>query len=460
MIDYKDVIIAMATPAGMGAVSIIRLSGEGVISLVNNQFNPQKKGKNLTEVASHTLHLGEVCDGDRVIDQVLVSVFKNPNSYTGEDVVEINCHGSVYVQQQMIQLFIQKGVRHATPGEFTLRAFLNGKIDLSQAEAVADVISSNSEASHQVALQQMRGGFGHDLKVLRKQLLDFSSLIELELDFSQEDVAFADRAEFKNLIEEISNKLKQLLDSFSMGNVFKNGIPVAIVGKPNAGKSTLLNLLFNEDKAIVSDVKGTTRDAIEDELIIGGISYRFIDTAGIRATNDAIEKIGIQKTFEHIEKSKLVLHLHDAAEEVNIKSEINELNEKYPQKKIIPILNKSDLVSDEKIAVLVQEFPNLVVISAVQKTGVQELLNTISNMHDSGALQNHDSIVSNSRHYEALNLAYAAVNEIKKGLALDVSSDLLAIDIRETLMHLGEITGEISNDELLGNIFSNFCIGK
>jgi tRNA modification GTPase len=456
----KDTIIAISTPPGIGAVAIIRLSGGEALRLVQAQFNPHKKNKDLSKVASHTLHLGEIYEGSRTIDEVLVTVFKNPNSYTGEDVVEINCHGSVYIQKEIIQLFIKKGVRHADPGEFTLRAFLNGKIELTQAEAVADLIASNSSASHQVAMQQMRRGFSNDLKNLRQELLNFSSLIELELDFSQEDVAFADRSALKELVSNISKKLKKLIDSFAIGNAFKNGIPVVIIGKPNAGKSTLLNLLFNEEKAIVSDVKGTTRDAIEDELIVKGISYRFIDTAGIRDTNDKVERIGIEKTFKHIENSQLVLHLLDASDNANIKSEIDNLKKKYPSKKIIPILNKSDLVSQDTLDILLSENQELVILSAIKKHGLELLLEAISNLYDRGALLNNDIIISNSRHFEALSLAFKAINEVKKGIALEISSDLLAIDIRETLIYLGEITGEVTNDELLGNIFSNFCIGK
>ena len=456
----NDTIIALATSAGVGAIAVIRISGEKAIEIVNTQFKSKFGKKDLNDVKSHTIHLGNIVEKDRVIDEVLVSVFKNPNSYTGENVIEINCHGSVYIQQEILQLFIKKGVRNADPGEFTLRAFLNGKMDLSQAEAVADLIASNSEASHQVALQQMRGGFSNEIEVLRTQLLNFASLIELELDFAEEDVEFADRTEFKNLIAKINDVLKRLIDSFALGNVLKNGIPVAIVGEPNVGKSTLLNALLNEDKAIVSDIAGTTRDAIEDELIIKGVSYRFIDTAGIRQTTDVVESIGIQKTFENIEKAQLVLHLIDASNIDLIGNEINQLKEKYPFKKILTIINKSDLLSESKISEIKNQKAELIFLSAKQKTGISELTNILTQLANKGALSNNETIVSNSRHFEALNNAYNSIKEVQKGLDLNISTDLFSIDIRQALFHLGEITGEVTTEDLLGNIFANFCIGK
>ena len=297
---YNDTIVALATASGAGAVAIIRLSGKDAINIAAENFKSVKDSKRLNTQKTHTIHLGYIIDENRVIDQVLVSIFKNPNSYTGEDVVEVSCHGSVYIQQEIIQLFLRKGCRMANPGEFTLRAFLNGKLDLSQAEAVADLIASDNEASHQIAMQQMRGGFSSEIAKLREELLNFASLIELELDFAEEDVEFADRDQFKDLVDRISFVLKRLIDSFAVGNVIKNGIPVAIVGEPNVGKSTLLNALLNEERAIVSDIAGTTRDTIEDELVINGIGFRFIDTAGIRDTKDVVENIGIKKTFEKI----------------------------------------------------------------------------------------------------------------------------------------------------------------
>lgn len=456
----NDTIIALATSAGVGAIAVIRLSGENSIEIVNNHFKSKYGNKNLTIVKTHTIHLGNINEDDRIIDEVLVSVFKNPNSYTGENVVEINCHGSVYIQQEIIQLFLKNGVRNAEAGEFTLRSFLNGKIDLSQAEAVADLIASNSAASHQVALQQMRGGFSTEIENLRQQLLNFASLIELELDFAEEDVEFADKTEFNNLINKISTVLKRLIDSFALGNVLKNGIPVAIVGEPNVGKSTLLNTLLNEEKAIVSDIPGTTRDAIEDELNINGVAYRFIDTAGIRNTKDIIERIGIKKTFENIEKAQLVLHLIDASKIDNVQDKISELKEKYPLKKILTIINKADLLSEQQIVNLQSEILDLIVLSAKQKIGISKLTNQLTSLANKGALSNNETIVSNSRHFEALNNAYNSLKEVQKGVDLNISTDLFAIDIHQALFHLGEITGEVTTEDLLGNIFANFCIGK
>lgn len=458
--EKTDTIIALATSSGIGAIAVIRLSGTDAIKIVNYFFQSKYGSKDLTKVKSHTIHLGHIVENKRVIDEVLISVFKNPNSYTGENVVEINCHGSVYIQQEIIQLFIRNGVRNADPGEFTLRAFLNGKMDLSQAEAVADLISSNSAASHQVALQQMRGGFSSEIQNLRQQLLNFASLIELELDFAEEDVEFADRTEFNNLVTQISAVLKRLIDSFALGNVLKNGIPVAIVGEPNVGKSTLLNALLNEERAIVSHIAGTTRDAIEDEINIEGVTYRFIDTAGIRATEDFIENIGIQKTFENIEKAQLVLHLIDSSKIEELQERISELNNKYPSKKVLTIVNKADLLSSEKISNLKSNFSNLIILSAKQKSGIDTLTTTLTQLANKGALSNNETIVSNSRHFEALNNAYNSIKEVQKGIDLNVSTDLFAIDIRQALFHLGEITGEVTTEDLLGNIFANFCIGK
>lgn len=456
----NDTIIALATSAGVGAIAIIRVSGEQAITIVNQHFQSKFGNKELTTVKSHTIHLGTIMDKNRIVDEVLVTIFKNPNSYTGENVVEINCHGSVYIQQEILQLFLKNGVRNANPGEFTLRAFLNGKMDLSQAEAVADLIASNSAASHQVALQQMRGGFRSQIEKLREQLLNFASLIELELDFAEEDVEFADRAAFTKLVNEISTVLKQLIDSFALGNVLKNGIPIAIVGEPNVGKSTLLNTLLNEEKAIVSEIPGTTRDAIEDELIIEGVAYRFIDTAGIRNTDDIIENIGIQKTFQNIEKAQLVLHLIDASKIDKLQVSITNLEEKYPSKKILTVVNKVDLLTEEEIILLNTKFTNLILLSAKNKTGINELTTTLTKLANKGALSNNETIVSNSRHFESLNNAFVAIKEIQESIDQDVSTDLFAIDIRQALFHLGEITGEVTTEDLLGNIFANFCIGK
>jgi tRNA modification GTPase len=456
----NDTIIALATSSGVGAIAVIRLSGEKAIEIVNQHFHSKFKNKSLTNVKTHTIHLGNIVDSEHIIDEVLVSVFKNPNSYTGENVVEISCHGSVYIQQEILQLFIKNGVRNANPGEFTLRAFLNGKMDLSQAEAVADLIASNSAASHQVALQQMRGGFSSEIEKLRQQLLNFASLIELELDFAEEDVEFADRAEFKKLITQISEVLKRLIDSFALGNVLKNGIPVAIVGEPNVGKSTLLNALLNEEKAIVSHIAGTTRDAIEDEMVIDGVAYRFIDTAGIRKTEDFVENIGIQKTHTTIEKAQLVLHLFDSRNLDSLASKISELKEKYPSKNILTIVNKSDLLSKEQISQLKSQLSNIIILSAKSNIGIHELTTTLTQLANKGALSNNETIVSNARHFEALNNAFNSIKEIQKSLDQNVSTDLFAIDIRQALFYLGEITGEVTTEDLLGNIFANFCIGK
>ena len=461
---HSDTIIALATPSGMGAIAVIRLSGDAAIEIVSKQFKPKYGSKDLNKVKSHSLHLGNIIDGStdnfRIIDEVLVSIFKDPHSYTGENVVEINCHGSVYIQQEIIQLFLSKGCRTATNGEFTLRAFTNGKMDLSQAEAVADLIESDSKASHQIALQQMRGGFSSEIANLREQLLNFASLIELELDFAEEDVEFADRAAFRELVEKLSTILKRLIDSFTLGNVFKNGIPVAIVGEPNVGKSTLLNALLNEDKAIVSDIAGTTRDAIEDEIVINGVTFRFIDTAGIRETKDVIETIGIKKTFEKIEQAQLVLLLLDAKQITNDKTQITNLENKYPLKRILTIVNKSDLLTEVEIENVKSKVKNLIPISAKNNTGIDVLLAELTNLTNIGALSNNQTIVSNSRHFEALTNALSSIKEVEKGMAIDLSSDLLAIDIREALHHLGLITGAVSTEDLLGNIFANFCIGK
>ena len=459
----QDTIIALATPYGVGAIAVIRLSGDNAITLADAHFRPKGKGKTLTTTPSHTVHLGHVTDGQRIIDEALITVFRAPHSYTGENVVEISCHGSAYIQQEILQLFLKNGARHADAGEFTLRAFLNGKMDLSQAEAVADLIASDSQASHSIAMQQMRGGFSSEIAALRAELLNFASLIELELDFSEEDVEFADRTEFQVLITKITEVIKRLIDSFALGNVLKNGIPVAIVGEPNVGKSTLLNALLNEDKAIVSDIAGTTRDAIEDEIVLQGVTYRFIDTAGIRDTQDIVENIGIKKTFENIEKAQLVLHLIDAGKLSNLavlNDEEAKLQAQYPNKKLLTLINKADQLSEASIAELSASQPDWILISAKHKTGLDDLLNHLTGLVNTGALSNQQTVVSNSRHFEALTKAFTALNEVQKGMDQHISSDLMAIDIRQALYHLGEITGEITTDDLLGNIFANFCIGK
>ncbi|MDB4402445.1 tRNA uridine-5-carboxymethylaminomethyl(34) synthesis GTPase MnmE [Algibacter sp.] len=466
---HQDTIVALATPSGAGAIAVIRLSGKDAILLADSCFKSVKSNKSLSKQKTHTIHLGHIIDGERTIDEVLVSVFKNPNSYTGEDVVEVSCHGSNYIQQEIIQLFLRKGCRMATAGEFTLRAFLNAKLDLSQAEAVADLISSDNEASHQIAMQQMRGGFSSEIAKLREELLNFASLIELELDFAEEDVEFADRSQFKDLVERIRFVLKRLIDSFAVGNVIKNGIPVAIVGEPNVGKSTLLNALLNEERAIVSEIAGTTRDTIEDEISIGGIGFRFIDTAGIRETKDVVESIGIKRTFEKIDQAQVVIYLFDASDfkssSSTFKVEIEKIKNKYPQKPLLIIANKIDKLSEEDkskldVTLSAVERSHFISLSAKHKIGVDTLQEKLLSFVNTGALRNNDTIVTNSRHYDSLLKAFEEIDKVKQGLESGLSGDLLAIDIRQALYHFGEITGEITNDDLLGNIFANFCIGK
>jgi len=468
----QETIIALATPSGMGAIAVIRLSGENAISIVDRFFKSKIENKSLLKQKTHTIHLGHILDNDRTIDEVLVSIFKDPNSYTGENVVEISCHGSMYIQQEIMKLFIENGVRMANPGEFTLRAFINGKLDLSQAEAVADLIASDSKASHQIAMQQMRGGFSNEIENLRQELLNFASLIELELDFAEEDVEFANRDDFQRLIIKISSALKRLIESFAYGNVLKNGIPVAIIGEPNVGKSTLLNALLNEEKAIVSHIAGTTRDAIEDEIIIDGVAYRFIDTAGIRDTKDEIESIGIKKTFEKATQAQVIIYLFDASIIRNkkveiqnqllklVQAEIEKIRTKFPDKKLIIVANKTDLISNEEIDTLNDLIKNTLFLSAKNKEGIKKLTEELTSLVNTGVLSNNQTIVSNSRHFEALNKALTEINNVQKGIDDHLSSDLIAIDIRQALMHLGEITGKVTTEDLLGNIFANFCIGK
>lgn len=460
---HTETIVAMATPAGAGAIAVLRLSGPEAISVASSLFT-SVSGKNLSEQKSHTVHLGHIKDGEKIIDEVLVTIFKNPNSYTGEDVVEISCHGSNYIQQEIIQLCLRKGCRMAEAGEFTLRAFLHGKMDLSQAEAVADLIASDSAASHQLAMQQMRGGFSSEIKKLREELLNFASLIELELDFAEEDVEFANRDEFQNLITRITQVLKRLIDSFAIGNVLKNGIPVAIVGEPNVGKSTLLNALLNEERAIVSDIAGTTRDTIEDEINIGGIAFRFIDTAGIRETTDMIEGLGIKRTFEKIDAAQVVIYLFDAerfqVSGSKFQIEIETIKNKYPLKNLVIVANKIDKLSEEEIQNLRTSIEGLHFLSAKKGFGVHELQEKLLEFVNTGALRSNETIVTNSRHYDALLKSLEEIIKVQDGINSGLSGDLLAIDLRQALYYLGSITGQVSEDEILGNIFSKFCIGK
>ena len=457
----EGTIMALSTASGAGAIAVIRLSGSEAIGLTESVFKA-RSGKLLMNQKSHSIHLGDIIHQNTVIDEVLVSVFKNPHSYTGEDVIEISCHGSPYIQQQIIKILIEQGAQTAKPGEFTLRAFLNGKMDLSQAEAVADLIASENEASHQLAIQQMRGGFSSEIKNLRQELLNFASLIELELDFAEEDVAFADRKQLESLLLKIQAVLKNLLDSFALGNVIKKGVPIAIVGPPNVGKSTLLNCLLNEDKAIISDIAGTTRDSIEDEITLEGVCFRFIDTAGIRETEDTIEKIGIKKTREKIELASFVFHLVDPTEFLKnqnpLTTELRAFKSQYPNKKLLVVFNKKDQNHMFKIPEQIQGYQS-VSISAKMNSNIDVLIELLT-VHFKLNPTQDQSIVTNSRHYGSLYAAQKEVTAIQNGLSNGLSGDLLSIDLRQALFHLGEITGEVTNDELLGNIFANFCIGK
>ena len=454
----QETIIALATPNGLGAISVIRVSGKDAILITDKLFR-SKKNKVLSDQKSHTVHLGHLLKNDREIDEVLITLFKGPHSYTGEDTIEISCHGSTYIQKEIINLYLDNGIRSANPGEFTLRAFINGKMDLNQAEAVADLIASENEGSHKLAMQQMKSGFSNDLKKLRAELLHFSSMIELELDFSQEDVEFAEREEFKKLTKKIQSELKILIDSFQSGNVLKNGISVAIAGKPNAGKSSLLNTLLNEDKAIVSDIPGTTRDSIEDSLVIEGINFRFTDTAGLRETVDVIESKGIEKTKEKIKKAKILLYLFDCNDTNfrEIESSINSF--KRNDLSIILVRNKIDLKNQNQTLLDDLNDFELLEISATDSDSVSKLKNRLVNEVDILNPYN-DIIISNSRHYEALIKALKAIEEVNIGLKENISGDLLSVDIRRSIEYLAEITGEITNDDVLGNIFANFCIGK
>lgn len=458
----NDNILALASPPGIGAISIIRISGPESISIVDNIFDGIEKIK-LADLEENKVQLGYIMDNKRTIDKVLVTVFRNPKSYTGEDLVEISCHGSIFIQESIIQLLLKFDCRVANPGEFTMRSFLNGKMDLSQAESVADLISSNSEASHKLAMNQMRGGFKNDINELRIELVNFASLIELELDFSQEDVDFANMKELNNLIDKITSSLKKLIDSFKTGNVIKNGIPIAIVGEPNTGKSTLLNALLNEDRAIVSSIAGTTRDTIEDQIIINGVNCRFIDTAGIRSTDDEIESIGIERTFKKMAESEVIVFMIDYSviDENKINYYVNYLNkieDKFSNTKLITILNKNDVKSNISVSDL-DKF-NPVKISAKNKQNIESLTNEISIYINNLKSQIDNSTITNSRHYDLLNKTYEEIHKVKISISKNISSDLLAIDIKQAIYFLGELTGEISNDEVLGNIFSKFCIGK
>jgi len=464
MID--GVICAISTPAGQGGIAVIRVSGPGAIIVCDEIFRPSKEGKTIANQNPYTLNHGQIVNGSLILDEVLAAVFHRPHSYTGEDLVEISCHGSTYIQHEILKLLLEKGCQLAQPGEFTRRAFLNGKMDLSQAEAVADVIASSSAASHRVAMNQMRGGFSKELQVLRSQLVHFASLIELELDFGEEDVEFADRSQLFELADEIRTIIARLAHSFGTGNVLKNGVPVVIVGETNAGKSTLLNLLLNEEKAIVSETHGTTRDAIEDVITIRGVAFRFIDTAGIRDTNDEVEKIGINRTFRKIDQASIIIWMIDTTHfNTEIEYIADKIVPKTKHKKLIIVFNKIDKINQEEQQILEEEFlpyvpAERIYLSAKYKKNTEALEDALLKASNLPELKSDDIIVTNLRHYEALTKALASIERVKKGLRTNLSGDLIAQDIRECIHYLGEITGEITTDEILGNIFKKFCIGK
>lgn len=448
LLKIDDTICAIATGGNESAIAVIRVTGDNAIKFTNSIFS-----KNLINVSSHSIHYGDIIENNEIIDEVLVSVFKKNNSFTGEETTEISCHGSIYIQEKIIQSLLSSGCRLAKAGEFSMRAFKNGKIDLSQAESIADLISSKSKAEQQVAIQQLKGGVSNQLKILRTQLIDFASLIELELDFSEEDVEFADRNKLKNLLFDIKNEIELLIDSFKTGNAIKNGIPVTIIGSPNAGKSTLLNSLLNEDKAIVSEIAGTTRDIIEDKLIINGVMFRFIDTAGIRKTDNKIENIGIDKAIENMNKSNIIIQLIDSTENVDKQiKKLNKLSNNSIASKIIAI-NKIDIKNNTSV-------DKAIYLSAKKNIGIDTLKEKLIELSSINKLSNQTTIITNTRHLQELKKTREEVNLIISALDNNISSEFIASNIREALNHLGSITGNITNDTLLKNIFSKFCIGK
>jgi tRNA modification GTPase len=459
----NDTICALATAPGIAAISVIRISGEKSFEISQSIFRQNNKSVDFTQMQTHHIYFGTIVDNEEIIDEVLLSVFKKPHSYTTEDSCEISCHGSVYIQQRILELLIRQGARTAKPGEFTMRAFLHGKLDLSQAEAVADLIASHSRTSHTLALEQMRGGFSSKIKQLRQELINFASLIELELDFSEEDVEFANRDALSNLLTNLKSEITSLIQSFAMGNVLKHGIPVAIIGKPNVGKSTLLNALLNEERAIVSEIPGTTRDTIEDTLTLDGVSFRFIDTAGLRESGDEIESIGIERTYQKIEQANIILYVVDIKQSTaeDIKHDLKDFENhiKSKNKRFIIIANKTDLVekAPKHFSDLLQL--EIIYISAKRKENINLITNSLLKSVATEQIAD-TTMISNIRHYEALQKTIEAILQIEQGINLNISGDLIAIDIRTALHHLGEITGEINNDEILGNIFSSFCIGK
>jgi tRNA modification GTPase len=448
-----DTIVALATPQGVGAIAVIRLSGKDSIGIVNKVF----KGKDLTRQLSHSVHLGMIMDGERPVDEVLATLFVAPHSFTKENCIEISCHGSSVIVKEIIKVLLREGAKLATPGEFTKRAFLNGRFDLAQAEAVADLITSETDQARQAALNQMRGGFSKEIANLRAELIHFASLIELELDFGEEDVEFAKREDLRKLIGKIRSWLTGLIESFDEGNVIRNGVPTVIAGKPNAGKSTLLNVLLNEDRAIVSEIPGTTRDIIEDEIVLGGIRFRFMDTAGLRDTKDVIEAIGVRRTREQMLKASLILYLFDLTNtsEKEIQTEVDEL-----EKSGVPFLKIGNKM-DEADAVLMSKLgKEFIFISAAQKTNIDRLKETILKRFQHSDVIKGDVLVTNLRHYQNLLSTREALDRVITGMNENITGDFLAMEIRQALHHLGEITGEITTDDLLDNIFSKFCIGK
>lgn len=459
----NDTIVALATAHGSSAIAVIRLSGPNAFEIAETYFySKSQKKKTIKDKATHTAHYGLIIHQEVIIDEVLVTIFKGTKSYTGQDSVEISCHGSLFIQQQLLKLFLNAGARMAQPGEFTMRAFLNGKLDLSQAEAVADLIASNSAISHQVAMQQMRGGFSSKIKLLRENLIDFAALIELELDFSEEDVEFANRKDLKDLISKIISVIQKLVNSFDVGNVIKNGIPVGIVGKPNAGKSTLLNVLLEEDRAIVSDIPGTTRDTIEDEMTIDGVLFRFIDTAGIRTTSDIVEQIGVNKALEVIRKSAIVVYLFDshAISCGDLKNEIELLKDHIGNSQLVLVANKIDAEDDTDLKAEFSDYPEMIFISAKHQKNIEDLKKKLVELFDTRTIDASDTIVTNARHANSLRNAEKALIKVNEGLNSNIAGDLLALDIRYALEELGSITGEVTNEDLLDSIFTRFCIGK
>ena len=461
MVLNDDTICAISTAPGKGAVSIIRISGNEVIKVSNQLFQAHNK-KKLSLNNANTVILGNIIENSMFVDEVLITIFKAPKSYTGEHVVEIACHGSTYIQGKIIQLLIKKGCRLAKKGEFTLRAFLNGKLDLSQAEGVAELIASENKQAHSLAMQQMRGGFSNEIQKLRNKFIKFASLIELELDFSQEDVEFVDREELLKLTHNIKKKTESLLQSFKLGNAIKNGIPVSIVGRPNSGKSTLLNTILNEDRAIVSNIEGTTRDVIEESIIINGYKFRFVDTAGLRKTTNKIEKIGIKKTYQKIHESAFVLYLIDKENfnATKIEEEIEEIQSQLNTKDaMILIANKNDINKNKLILNKLNNY-NILDVSAKNGKGINNILDTLMNRIEGWRTLNNEIIIINQRHFESLINTLDSINDVEKGIQHSISGELLSIDIKHALNYLGEITGEITNEHLLDSIFKDFCIGK